>query len=324
MFARVIRRSASVLPRARAARVAFGVAGARSMSRIASSGRVGSGLGVFAAIGLSGVVCNAALCDSVDYQAVRNDISEILDNENYDDGSIGPVLVRLAWHTAGTWCQHSKTGGSNGATIRFAPEANYGANAGLNIARNFLEPIKAKYPGLTYADLYTLAGAVAVEEMGGPRVPWSAGRSDAADGSACTPDGRLPDAAQTETHLRDIFYRQGFNDQEIVALSGAHTLGRCHTDRSGFDGPWNFSPITFSNEYFQDLLNRKWTARKWSGPFQYADESGALMMLPTDMCLTSDPTFTKWVNVYAKDEQRFFRDFAKAFGRMLANGVPGQ
>ena len=38
----------------------------------------------------------------------------------------------------------------------------------------------------------------------------------------------------------------GFNDQEIVALSGAHAVGRCHTDRSGFDGPWSFSPVTFS------------------------------------------------------------------------------
>lgn len=49
----------------------------------------------------------------------------------------------------------------------------------------------------------------------------------------------------------------GFNDQEIVALAGAHAVGRCHTDRSGFDGPWTFSPVTFSNEYFKLLLNEK-------------------------------------------------------------------
>lgn len=48
----------------------------------------------------------------------------------------------------------------------------------------------------------------------------------------------------------------GFNDQEIVALSGAHALGRCHTDRSGFEGPWQFSPTTFSNEYFRLLYVR--------------------------------------------------------------------
>ena len=51
-----------------------------------------------------------------------------------------------------------------------------------------------------------------------------------------TPSNRLPDASQGANHLRDIFYRMGFNDQEIVALAGAHALGRCHTDRSGFSG----------------------------------------------------------------------------------------
>lgn len=57
----------------------------------------------------------------------------------------------------------------------------------------------------------------------------------------CTPDGRLPDADKGADHIRNIFYRMGFNDEEIVALSGAHALGRCHTDRSGFDGPWQVS-----------------------------------------------------------------------------------
>ena len=61
-----------------------------------------------------------------------------------------------------------------------------------------------------------------------------------------SPDGRLPDGAKdtkTETiqHLRDIFYRMGFDDQAIVALSGAHAVGRCHTDRSGFWGPWTYA-----------------------------------------------------------------------------------
>jgi cytochrome c peroxidase len=67
-------------------------------------------------------------------------------------------------------------------------------------------------------------------------------------------DGRLPDASQGHDHLRQIFYRMGFNDQEIVALSGAHALGRCHTDRSGFDGPWTFSPTTFTNDYYNLLV----------------------------------------------------------------------
>lgn len=51
-------------------------------------------------------------------------------------------------------------------------------------------------------------------------------------------------------HLRDIFYRMGFNDQEIVALSGAHALGRCHATASGYVGPWTPTPETFNNLYF--------------------------------------------------------------------------
>ena len=73
--------------------------------------------------------------------------------------------------------------------------------------------------------------------MGGPEIEWHPGRTDFADDSLCPPRGRLPDASQAADHLRDVFYRMGFNDQEIVALSGAHSLGRCHSDRSGFHGP---------------------------------------------------------------------------------------
>lgn len=60
----------------------------------------------------------------------------------------------------------------------------------------------------------------------GPRIPWRPGRSDAVSGDACGPDGRLPDGSKNSKHLREIFNRMGFNDQEIVALSGAHSLGR--------------------------------------------------------------------------------------------------
>jgi cytochrome c peroxidase len=103
------------------------------------------------------------------------------------------------------------------------------------VARNHLEPIKAQFPWITYSDLWTLAGVCALQEMGGPTIPWRPGRADK-DMSACTPDGRLPDGAKGARHVRDIFYRMGFSDQEIVALCGAHALGRCHSDRSGFKG----------------------------------------------------------------------------------------
>ena len=80
-----------------------------------------------------------------DYQAVYNEIaSRLEEDDSYDDGSYGPVLVRLAWHASGTYDKVTKTGGSDGATMRFHPEANHGANAGLKAARDFLEPVKGK------------------------------------------------------------------------------------------------------------------------------------------------------------------------------------
>lgn len=56
--------------------------------------------------------------------------------------------------------------------------------------------------------------------------------------------------------MRDVFYRMGFSDREIVALiGGGHTIGRCHKDRSGFEGPWTNTPLTVSNAYFKVLLD---------------------------------------------------------------------
>ena len=60
----------------------------------------------------------------------------------------------------------------------------------------------------------------------GPTIPWRAGRGDCLGAEGCPPKENLPDASKNAAHLRDVFYRMGFNDQEIVALSGAHTLGR--------------------------------------------------------------------------------------------------
>ena len=78
-----------------------------------------------------------------DYQKVYNAIAErLVEEDDYDDGSYGPVLVRLAWHASGTYDAATGTGGSNGATMRFAPEGDHGANAGLTHARDFLEPVK--------------------------------------------------------------------------------------------------------------------------------------------------------------------------------------
>ncbi len=90
------------------------------------------------------------------YQNVATDI-EALVKDDYDKG---PTLVRLAWHSSGTYDKMSKTGGSGGGTMYFKEELDHGANAGLErTAVSWLEPIKEKYGAdLSYADLYTLGG----------------------------------------------------------------------------------------------------------------------------------------------------------------------
>lgn len=179
-----------------------------------------------------------------------------------------------------------------------------------------------KFPWISYSDLWTLGGVCAIQEMQGPTIPWRPGRQDR-DVALCTPDGRLPDGAKEQKHLRAIFGRMGFDDREIVALSGAHALGRCHTDRSGFDGPWSFSPTVMSNDYYRLLLGEKWNFRKWNGPKQYQDVgSKSLMMLPTDMALIQDKDFKKHVERYAKDDQVFFSEFRDVIVKLFELGVP--
>lgn len=272
---------------------------------------------------------------TTDIAAVKKDIAAAIDAEfekRGDGTSMAPTLVRLAWHASGTYSAADGTGGSNGAHMRFAPESEWGANAGLQSARDFLEPIKKKHPEMSYADLWTLAGATAIEEMGGPQIPWRPGRTDSPQ-PTLVPDGRLPAAdsgctAADTAHLRDIFGRMGFNDKEIVCLAGAHAVGRCHTEASGYWGPWTNAETTFSTEYFRLLLEEKWTlkkkheGKKWTGPRQYENPDGTLMMLPADMTLVQEPAFRQHVEFYAKNEDAFNKDFATTFGKLLELGVP--
>jgi len=268
-----------------------------------------------------------------DYKAVRDDIAAMMHQPGWDDGSIGPILVRIAWHASGTYIKDGNKYGSNGGTMRFEPEASDSANAGLEKARVMLEPVKNKHSWISYGDLWTLAGAVAIEEMGGPKINWRPGRRDVSETEVKkNPDlvpkpGLLPDAAQGQQHVRDVFYRMGFSDQEIVALMGAHSLGRAHKDRSGFDGPWTHTPTRFSNQFFKLLAKSKWAERKLeNGPQQWAGEgiNKKLMMLNTDMAMIHDDEFKKYVNLYADDKDRFFNDFAKAFEKLITLGVPQQ
>lgn len=299
------------------------------MSTASRISRVGTPIGLFA-FSTFALNCNVNASEKkADWNEVKKSILELIDNEEENakvsDPCIGPILVRLAWHCSGTYDAATQTGGSDGATMRFAPESGHGANAGLGIARDLLEPVKAKFPEISYADLYIFAGNVAIEEMAGPHINFHSGRTDASCGKCCPPDGRLPNAdmgdkAKTIQHVRDIFYRMGFDDKEIVCLLGAHALGRCHPDRSGYTNPWTNAETTMSNEYFRLLLEEKWTAKVWNGPAQFEDPTGKLMMLPSDMALVWDDKFRPFVEMYAKDEALFFKDFAVAYQKLTELG----
>lgn len=115
----------------------------------------------------------------------------------------------------------------------------------------------------------------------------------------------------------------GFNDREIVALSGGHTLGRMHEVRSGYDGPWTYGPLKFDNTYYQHLVNLEWKKKEWHGKDMFTDvATGKLGMLPTDMALKTDAAFRQYAEIYARDEKQFFHDFAWAYAKLISLGCP--
>lgn len=263
----------------------------------------------------------ATASPDVNIAALKSEIRAALINEK---SFACPIAMRVAWHSGGTYDQSDNTGGTNGATMRFEPEISEDANAGLHIVRDMLHLVQKKYPQISNADMWAFAGCVAIEFMGGPMPPFKFGRSDDADGKNCPPNGRLPDASQGADHLREVFGRMGFNDQEIVALSGGHTVGRCHEVRSGYDGAWTQNPLQFDNEYFKNLVDIEWKPKDWDGKFQYTDPTDTLVMLPTDIALIEDPIFREHVERYAADQQVFFDEFSAAYGKLMCLGCPSE
>ncbi|KAG5530191.1 hypothetical protein RHGRI_030534 [Rhododendron griersonianum] len=227
----------------------------------------------------------------------RRDLRALISSKN-----CAPIMLRLAMSTHFT----------------FLPEKT-----------TMQEPLKARHPKITYADLYQLAGVVAVEVTGGPTIDFVPGRKVCLDFRGeglfsphiciflyfhlpfvqdfmdSPEEGRLPDAKQGPSHLREVFYRMGLSDKDIVALSGGHTLGRAHPERSGFEGPWTKDPLKFDNSYFVELLK---------------EESEGLLKLPTDKALVEDPKFRPYVEIYAKDEEAFFADYAASHKKLSELG----
>ncbi len=235
----------------------------------------------------------------------------------------GPIMIRLSWNDAGVF---NGVDGCPNAAMRLAGGGEYafGANAGLpQVAIPLLQAITDKYvPRLiSHADLWALAANIAIKVMGGPEIITHFGRFDvqAHSEGVASAVSRLPDGDKDAKHLRDIFYPKGFTDKDIVALSGAHTVGACHPERSGFEGAWTDDKLKFDNSYFKDLLNKKWTLETAkSGNKQY--RSGKVMMLTTDMALIEDPKFKEYVQKYSNDQNAFFEDYKDAWVRLQELG----
>ncbi|MBK9385783.1 MAG: catalase/peroxidase HPI [Planctomycetes bacterium] len=212
----------------------------------------------------------AAEFAKLDLAAVKQDIAQLLTTSQAwwpaDWGHYGPLMIRLAWHSAGTYRISDGRGGASAGMIRFAPLNSWPDNANLDKARRLLWPIKQKYgQRLSWADLMILTGNVALESMGFRTFGFAGGREDVyepevvnwgpetewlgdkrfAEGRelenplAATQMGLIyvnpegpngnPDPLAAAKDIRATFARMAMNDEETVALiAGGHTLGKTH------------------------------------------------------------------------------------------------
>lgn len=273
---------------------------------------------------------------------IRHLIRHIMENPDpwwFDDGSYGPLLLRLAWHSSAHFSPaEMPRGGSNGATQRFEPEIGYHDNRGLELAREILLPVREAHPDISISDLWILAGYEAVEALSGPHIEMSWGRVDATSDQApaiCPPEERFPDWDDGATTIREKFGRMGFGDRDIVALIGAHTVGKAHPETMGFPfRNWDNSPIVFDNQFFDFVLSKTglgppgWDEVvepditrpgqdvRWFEP----SSRGGWLMLPTDLLLRNDPALRVHAEEFFDDETAFHRTFAAAFKRVTEAG----
>ncbi len=213
----------------------------------------------------------AAAFTKLDLPALKKDIATTLTTSQdwwpADYGNYGGLMIRLAWHSSGTYRTTDGRGGAGAGTIRFAPLNSWPDNANLDKARRLLWPIKKKYGrSLSWADLIVLSGNVALETMGfkvlgfgggrediyeptdinwGPETTWLADERFSDDGKMLSeklgatqmgliyvnPEGpgANADPLAAAKHIRIAFGRMAMNDEETVALiAGGHTLGKAH------------------------------------------------------------------------------------------------
>jgi L-ascorbate peroxidase len=201
-----------------------------------------------------------------------------------------PAHLRFAFHDAGTYDVNTGTGGAHG-TIRLRDELFRADNTGWGQeCMALLTEVKHSFASIGWADLIMLGGAAAVEKAKGPVIEIGLGRID---GDVVAPPHRLPGGYEGAAMLKRMFARMGLSTRDLVALSGAHTLG--HTQRK----PFTRDPWVFSNSYFTQLV----------------ELSGSLL-LQTDTAMLEDPELRPYVELYAQDAERFMADFADAYRRM--------
>lgn len=263
---------------------------------------------------------------AVDWEQVREDITQILKDYDprHDDGSIAPVVLRLAWHSAATYdpdeSPHGGTAG--GATMRFLPESDYEDNRGLKLARDAMAAVRARHPEASHADVWVLASYVAIEAMEGPYIAFRPGRVDAKrGGDLCPPEDRLPLWDDPAAALRAKFGRMGLDDRDIVALSGAHSVGHTHDDASGFPyHQWDNSPLRFDNTYYDFLLANWWVFDE-DDPTRVYYRNRSWIMLLSDFILREDDRFRPIVVEYSENELQWHIDFAAAFKKVTEVGI---
>jgi catalase (peroxidase I) len=261
-----------------------------------------------------------------DVNAVKADLMELFTKGGAENSNNhGPAFIRVAWHCSGTYRATDGRGGCEGARIRFSPEKDWGDNAGVQDDIALLKPIKEKYgDALSMSDLIVLAGSTAVEQNGGPPIRFCPGRMDDMDGSKSvgldTEMIYVDAQVGTIDEVRWTFAKMGMDDRETVALiGGGHAFGRLHADRSGFEGPWSSTPVTFSNEFFRNLVSLDYKEElSPTGLTQW--RAGDVVMLTTDLVLRDDPAFRMIVNEYAADEALLRTEFAAAWQKLMEGG----
>ncbi|MGW1069259.1 catalase/peroxidase HPI [Streptomyces aureus] len=213
----------------------------------------------------------SAAFEALDLAAVKQDIAEVLTTSQdwwpADFGNYGPFMIRMAWHSAGTYRISDGRGGAGAGQQRFAPLNSWPDNGNLDKARRLLWPVKKKYgQSLSWADLMILTGNVALEQMGFETFGFAGGRADVweseedvywgpekvwLDDERYTGDRELenplgavqmgliyvnpegpngnPDPIAAARDIRETFRRMAMNDEETVALiAGGHTFGKTH------------------------------------------------------------------------------------------------